>query len=283
VPRAPEVLARELLGGAPDAIEPLITWTDRAAHRVTIGAESFVIKTDDELETVAREVAGQRRAAAAGVRVPEVVAACDDAFAMRWVDGTTLEHHSTARAWHDTGAQIRIAHDLGGGPPFGAGFGGFEPQRPTWRAFFEASAETALRECERDLDFPAEQAARIRAALSAATPTLDTAHIAWCHGDLQTEHVIVDPATDRVAAIIDWADQGSGDPAWDVTVLTIDDSSCMTAFLDGYDAGAELRSAIDDVMPLYTVVRRLGAAAWLAEHRHPLAADRLNRSIDWRP
>jgi aminoglycoside phosphotransferase (APT) family kinase protein len=216
------------------------------------------------------------------VRVPELLAATDDAFAMRWVDGATLLDHPTPEAWRDTGAQIRLAHDLGGGPPFGTGFGGFEPEQPTWRAFFEAFAERMLQDCERELDFPARPAARIRDALLAAVPLLEAPHLAWCHGDLQPEHVIVDPATNRVAAIIDWADHGSGDIGWDVAVLTIDHDRRCNAFLTGYGAGDELRAALDQVLPLYNVVRLVGEAGWFAEHGYP-PGESLRRAITWRP
>jgi aminoglycoside phosphotransferase (APT) family kinase protein len=281
VPRDPGTLTLELFGRAADEVEPLVVWSDRATYRVTLGSERFVVKTDDERETVAREVAGQRRAADAGVRVPEVVAVENDAFAMRWVDGVTLQDHPRPDAWRDAGAQVRIAHDLGGGPPFGTGFGGFEPEQPTWRAFFEAFAERMLRDCELDLEFPAAPAARIRAAVHAAAPLLDAPHLAWCHGDLQPEHVLVDPVTGRVAAIIDWADQGSGDVGWDVAVLTIDHDQRRDAFLTGYGANDELRAALDQLLPLYGVVRLIGEATWLAEHGYP-AADNLRRAIEWK-
>jgi aminoglycoside phosphotransferase (APT) family kinase protein len=282
VPRDPDVLARDLLGRDADEIEPLMLWHDRATHRVTIGSERFVVKTDDDYGTVAREVAGQRRAAAAGVLVPEVVAAREDAFAMRWVDGIALHDQPEPAAWADAGAQLRIAHDLGGGPPFGTGFGGFEPEQPTWRAFFEAFGERMLRDCEQDLAFPADQAARIRAAVHAAAPLLDAPHLAWCHGDLQPDHVLVDPMTHRVAAIIDWADQGSGDVGWDVAVLTVDHHRHLDVCLAGYGAGEDLRAALDQLLPLYGVVRLLGEATWLAEHNYPWA-DNLRRAISWRP
>ena len=282
MPRDPGTLSLELFGRAADEVEPLVVWSDRATYRVTLGSERFVVKTDDELQTVTREVAGQRRAATAGVRVPEVVAVADDAFAMRWVDAVTLQDHKSPDAWRDAGAQVRIAHDLGGGPPFGTGFGGFEPEQPTWRAFFEAFAERQLRDCELDLEFPAAAAARIRAAVHAAAPLLDTPHLAWCHGDLQPEHVLVDPAASRVAAIIDWADQGSGDVGWDVAVLTIDHDQYRDAFLAGYGAGVALRAALDQLLPLYGVVRLIGEATWFAAHGYP-ATENLRRAIEWRP
>jgi aminoglycoside phosphotransferase (APT) family kinase protein len=200
---------------------------------------------------------------------------------MRWVDGVTL-NDLPAEAWRDAGTQIRLAHDLGdGGLPFGTGFGGFEPGQPTWREFFEAFAESMLRDCERDLEFPPAAAARIRDALRAAAPLLDTPHLAWCHGDLQPDHVIVDPATNRVTAIIDWADNGSGDVGWDVSVLTIDHHEERDAFLAGYRAGTELRVALDQLLPLYEVVRLVGEATWFAEHNFP-HDENLRRAIEWR-
>jgi len=139
-----------------------------------------------------------------------------------------------------------------------------------------------LRGCERDLDFPAASAARIRDALDAAAPLLDAPHLAWCHGDLQPEHVLVDPATHDVVAIIDWADNGSGDIGWDVSVLTIDHDLHRDAFLDGYGADRELRTALDQLLPLYNVVRLVGEAGWFAEHGYP-PGENLRRAIAWRP
>jgi len=282
VPRDPDVLARDLLGRAADEIEPLVVFQDRSTHRVTIGSERFVVKSDDDHATVAREVAAQRRAAAAGVPVPEVVTASEDAFAMRWVAGVALHDQPEPGAWADAGAHLRIAHDLGGGPPFGTGFGGFEPEQPSWRAFFESFAETMLRDCEQDLAFPAEQAARIRAEVHAAAALLDAPHLAWCHGDLQPDHVLVDASTHRVAAIIDWSDQGSGDVGWDVAVLTLDRDRHLDELLAGYGANDDLRAALDQLLSLSGVVRLLGEASWLAEHNYPYA-DNLRRAISWRP
>jgi aminoglycoside phosphotransferase (APT) family kinase protein len=274
-----DALCRDLLGAAPDEVEALVVLPDRATWLVTIDTGRFVVKTDDDRRTTSNEIAGHRRAAAAGVRVPEILGATDDAFAMRWVDGTTLRDHATPAAWRAAGAQVRLVHDVGGEPPFGTGFGGFNPTRPTWRSFFELFAETMLANCERNLGFPREQGDRIRDALRGA-PQLDTPHLVWCHGDLQPEHVLVDPATDRVAAIIDWADHGSGDFGWDVAVLTIEHEPDRDAFLDGYGATREQRDALAALLPLYSVVRLVGEAGWFAEHGFPFA-DNLRRAQAW--
>jgi aminoglycoside phosphotransferase (APT) family kinase protein len=199
---------------------------------------------------------------------------------MRWVDGVPLAVQSTTGAWHDAGVQVRVAHDVGGAPPFGTGFGGFNPTRPEWRPFFEVFAKSMLADCERNLGFPREQGDRIRAALRDA-PGLDAPHVVWCHGDLQPEHVLVDPATERVTAIIDWADHGAGDFVWDFAVLGLDHPEQLGAALDGYGATREQRAALDALLPLYSVVRLVGEAGWFAEHDLPYA-DNFDRALAYR-
>jgi aminoglycoside phosphotransferase (APT) family kinase protein len=206
------------------------------------------------------------------------VAVADDALAMRWADGVPLIRHSTPEAWHDTGRLVRVAHDVGGGPPFGTGFGGFAPSQPAWRPFFEQFADEMVSSCERDLGLARAQGDRIRAALR-AEPRLDTPDVVWCHGDLQPEHVLIDPATDRVVAIIDWSDNGAGDFVWDFAVLTLDGAPLDT-LLDGYGATRSQRAALDALLPLYSVVRLVGEAGWLAEHGFPYA-DSLRRVQEW--
>jgi aminoglycoside phosphotransferase (APT) family kinase protein len=276
--RDPDTLCRELLDGSPDAVEPLVQYADRASYRVRVNGEHFFVKTDDDSRTMTNEIAGHRRAQLGGVRVAELVAATDDALAMRWVDGVTLRDHQTAAAWRDAGAHMRRAHDLGAVPPFGTGFGGFKPSRPDWRSFFELFADHMLTRCARDLGLARAQGDRIRGALR-DTPRLDTPHVVWCHGDLQPDHVLVDPATDRVTAIIDWADNGAGDFVWDFAVLTLDGAP-LDDLLDGNGATRAQRTALDALLPLYSVVRLAGEAGWLAEHGFPYA-DNLRRVREW--
>jgi aminoglycoside phosphotransferase (APT) family kinase protein len=282
VPRDPVALADALFGRTPEVVEPLVVWPGRATYRVVIDGRNYVIKTDDEHDVVAREASGQQRAAAAGIPVPELVAVVADATAMTWIDGEPLRGGSSAAAWRDTGARLRAAHDLGVDAPFGAGFGGYATTHRTWREFFEAFAEQELRACEETLGLPAGQAARIRDAVRASAPLLAAPVVGWCHGDFQPEHVLIDPANDRVVSIIDWADHGSADITWDVMVLTLDDARHLDALLDGYGADGARRTALAQRLPLFGVVRLLGEAHWLAEHGVGFD-ESLRRAIDWRP
>jgi len=276
-------LACELLGRASDAVEPIVVWGDRVAYRVRIDDQQYMIKTDPEREIVAREASGLRRAADATIPVPELVAVTEQALAMTWDNGVPLQKHSTRRAWNDAGAQLRRLHDLDRSGPFGAGFGGYDPAHESWRAFFEAFTDTMLSDCTRGCDFPDDQAVRIRTAVREIVPLLDAPDVGWCHGDFQPDHVLIDPTTERVASIIDWSDHGSGDLGWDVAVLTLDHDAHLQDLLDGYNASTDLRHALQEVLPVYRVVRYLGEAHWLAVHNFPQAEDSFCRAVEWRP
>ncbi len=109
-----------------------------------------------------------------------------------------------------------------------------------------------------------EAVPRIRRAVSDAHDELAAAPASWYHGDLQPDHVIVDRDSGEVAAIIDWSDQGKGDGAWDIAVLTLDDQSRLGAFLDGYDAVE--RERLTRMLSFYRLVRWIGEIRWLTEH-----------------
>ncbi len=276
-------LACELLGQSPDAVDPIAVWGDRVAVRVRVDDRQYMIKTDPEREIVAREASGLGRAAEASIPVPEVIAVTEQALAMTWDNGVALQKHSTRRAWNDAGAQLRRLHALGSSATFGDGFGGHDPAHGSWREFFDAFTETRLSDCTRDCDLPDDQANRIRTSVRNIASLLDRPDVGWCHGDLQPDHVLIDPATERVASIIDWSDHGSGDIGWDIAVLTLDHDAHLEDLLDGYNASTDLRHALQELLPVYRVLRYLGEAHWLASHNYPQAPDSLRRAIEWRP
>lgn len=85
------------------------------------------------------------------------------------------------------------------------------------------------------------------------------------HGDCQPGRVSVDPATGFVS-LIDFGDAGTGDPVWDLTVLTLRDPDALAPLLRGCGADARLRRRIDCTAPAYRVMRHLGAAHWLCDN-----------------
>jgi aminoglycoside phosphotransferase (APT) family kinase protein len=168
-----------------------------------------------------------------------------------------LESGSTAAA-EDAGRWLRLLHDLGvEGPRSGWDSGHVR----RW-----ALEEAAWAGPEGVVD-----AGGFLARIDAMAPLFDAAPRAALHGDLQPAHVLVDPATERVAAFLDLADAQTGDPAVDIAVLTLWDDACLGALLQGYDpAGTD--AALVDRLPVHRVLRWLGEVTWL--RRRGLPVDR---------
>ena len=87
------------------------------------------------------------------------------------------------------------------------------------------------------------------------------------HGDLQPEHVLVDPRTGTVVAFLDFADSCFADPLFEVACLSMLDRALEEPFLRGLGIAAD-RALLDG----YRCLRLLMAATWLVEHDHPAHA-----------
>jgi aminoglycoside phosphotransferase (APT) family kinase protein len=201
---------------------------------------------------------------------------------MRFVAGTSLDKCSTQATWRAAGHVLRTVHGAKPQDDHLMG-GGFGLAAETWPAFVRILVEDSLDRCVRDLAFDPESATRIRRAFDDDLPLLEHAPTVWSHGDLQPEHVLLDPGNNDVVAIIDWADHGRADPAWDLAVLALDDTRHLDALLDGYasythDEHGRVRTRLN----LYRVLRWLAEALWFAERSHPGAATSLERAAAWR-
>ncbi|MEO6044161.1 MAG: phosphotransferase [Tepidiformaceae bacterium] len=251
-----------LLGGEISAIDELLNYGYRAAWKVTAGGERFMVKVDLRSGFQTREVEAQAHARSAGVPVAEAVLSRDGdvpALAMRWVEGGSLRGCASLRSWQAAGAVLRLAHgapSLRPAPePPGAFVAGWLkrelPYLVAHHGFAAADAELVLRHAER------------------LRPTLDHATPAWLHGDCQAAHFLLEPAGDRIAAVLDWADAHEGDPVMDFAVLTLFDREALLAVLDGYEASGELRDRVALSLPLYRAARGAGAVRWLDAHGYP--------------
>src|SRR5207248_1680335 len=81
------------------------------------------------------------------------------------------------------------------------------------------------------------------------------------HGDLQPEHVLVDPGPGGIVAILDWADSGFADPLFEVARLSLLDHDLEAPMLAGLGIDADA-----DVIAGYRVLWSLMSGTWLAEH-----------------
>jgi len=79
------------------------------------------------------------------------------------------------------------------------------------------------------------------------------------HGDFQPAHVLVDEG--QIRGVIDWGDAGTGDPLYDLAVLTVGHSEYLEAVVGGYGGSVD-RDRING----YWSWRRLGSIRWMIEH-----------------
>ena len=93
------------------------------------------------------------------------------------------------------------------------------------------------------------------------------------HGDLQTDHILVDAQTEKVLAFLDFADAQPGDPLLDIAVLTLWDKGLTDLFLEGY-IGIENNEETRQLLSLYRLLRHLAEIPWLLERGFKEYAER---------
>lgn len=251
-----------------------------------------VVKADIWPQRAAAERSVTAAAHAAGLPVPAIAYAAggDPALlVLQYVPGPELSSGAPRSAWADAGRTLRRVHDLADpghllpivdrdrdrGADRGLTGGARRLRRPL-REFLPwlAARDTALA-AGRGL-LTAGQAARLSQLLggifgAAAEPD----RYLVLHGDAQPDHFLLSPAGD-VAALIDFGDACTGDPAFDLAVLTLDDPQWLGDVLAGYAPGARLRDRIRAMIGPYRLLRWLGEVNWLHEQgfdpREPLAA-----------
>lgn len=170
-------------------------------------------------------------------------------------------HPAAAEA---AGAVLRHVHTLNASPPFPSGASTWSQHVRNWaeREITCAGARGTLTSAGAD---------RLWHDVAACSPLLDRRPIVLIHGDCQPDHILIDPAARRVAALLDFVDAGPGDPLLDLAVLTLWDEALTARLFAGY--GLDVGEA-DVLLPLYRVLRHLSASRWLVAHDLPAAAQR---------
>jgi aminoglycoside phosphotransferase (APT) family kinase protein len=270
------------------------------------GGGPVVVKADARPGRTATELRVLTAARAARVPVPAVVHADSQVPALlvlEYVPGHALGSAAPPSAWAQAGRLLRRLHDMpdpgGIGPAIDWPADGRPGTRPPLRhALPQRAAREAAVAAEQGL-ISAGQALRIsrllgRAFGGAEEPERDCV----LHGDCQPSHFLVgvaEPdarlnapqpnarlggaeadarrlglaaqnARDTIAAVIDFGDACTGDPAWDLAVLTLDDPGRIDDVLAGYGPDPRLARRISALAGPYRLLRRLGEASWLADH-----------------
>jgi aminoglycoside phosphotransferase (APT) family kinase protein len=265
----------------------------------------LVVKADARPGRTATELRVLAAARAAGVPVPAVVHADRQAPALlvlEYVPGQALGSAASASAWAGAGRLVRRLHDMpdpgGIGPavewPADERLG---PRPPLRHVLPQRATREAAVAAQRGL-ISEGQALRISRLLGRAFAGIDDPERdCVLHGDCQPSHFLLgatepdarlgvaeadtglggaEPdarlgptghsAGDTIAAVIDFGDACTGDPAWDLAVLTLDDPARLGDVLTGYGPDPRLARRISALAGPYRLLRRLGEANWLADH-----------------
>lgn len=254
---------------------------------VTVGPDGtpVVVKADTRPGQIAAERHVTLAARAAGVPVPAIVPAQDivpgeggepPLLVLEYVPGRPLGAGAPASAWAEAGRVLRRLHaiaDPGGlkswperAPDAGMGSG-----LPLRSVLAGHAAREAAGTVKRGL-LSSEQAARLGRLLGEAFSRAeargadDPANSRVLHGDCQPDHFLLADHAGHIAAVLDLGDACTGDPVWDLAVLTIDHPARMDDVLAGYAPPPDLARRVSALAGPYRMLRWLGEASWLHDH-----------------
>jgi aminoglycoside phosphotransferase (APT) family kinase protein len=248
-----------LLGDPPEEVITLANLGYRATWKVRAGATWFCVKSDTREGFQRAEFEAHLHAAASGVPVPECVAFIEmplPTLAMRWVDGVSLRHHGVPEAWRAAGRVLRAIHHSRL----------LREPEGRWADSIIDWLTDGLSYLIETRRLSTGVADAVLARARAMYPAIDVRPPAWLHGDCQDAHFVLNPASDSVTAVLDWADALAGDPVLDMAVLTLSQDVALPHLLDGYGADSELRAHVSRTLGLYRVVRGMAVIKWLDEH-----------------
>jgi len=251
----------ELFGSRLVVEETLVDHRYRLVLRARLDGGRVALKAFSEPHRAGAELQAMLAAEAGGISVPPVLGhwASDDAIviALGWVQGAAL---GAERAdWAAAGSQLARLHAL----PLPVGLGSVSGWEADWDDDLVRQVPNECARAARLGLLSSAEVDRVRDSLGPALARLAPARLAFLHGDLQPEHVIL--GSGGGVTLIDWGDSGSGDPLWDIAVLINDDLDRLDDVLAGYRPGPELTAHLGTNLDTFRALRYLQEATWLAE------------------
>jgi aminoglycoside phosphotransferase (APT) family kinase protein len=252
--------------GSEDTLRPLYLQPDRALFL----AESLqiILKVYIAVNALQHEYEIAQKAASIGFPIPTIIGfetGPPAVLAMKQVLGHPLSSHHKSAA-NEAGTYLQRFHTISVHPPFAGG-------QQHWDDFISWWVNDEIKKVKRYAVFDDIQMIELQEHFDRFKPLLTQRPIVLLHGDLQTEHILVDSQTEKVLAFLDFADAQPGDPLLDIAVLTLWDQRLTDLVLEGYSS-IENNEETKQFLALYRLLRYLAEIPWLLERRFKERAKR---------
>ncbi|MBO0782929.1 MAG: phosphotransferase [Ktedonobacteraceae bacterium] len=245
------------IAGTEEPLTPLYLQPDRALFLAK--HLHIVLKVYTAANTLQYDYEIAQKAASIGIPIPEVLgfeAGPPAVLAMRQVVGHPLSSR-TPLAAKEAGKYLQHFHELGAHPPFSGG-------QQHWEAFISWWAHEEMEKVKRVDVLDRQQFSALHDHFDRLQPLLAQRPVVLLHGDLQADHILTDPQTEKVLAFLDFADAQPGDPLLDIAVATLWDHLLADFLLEGY-SGIEKNKETQQLLALYRLLRHLAEIPWLLE------------------
>lgn len=238
-----------------EMLTPLYLQPDRGIFLAV--NSGIILKVYVEGKTLEKEYAMAQKAQARGVPIPEMLmfdASQPAVLAMKQVTGRPLSSHDKA-AGREAGSHIERFHGIETAPPFSGG-------QMKWDEFILWWATLEIGRVEALGVFTHGEIARLKLTFKKRKLALADRPIVLLHGDLQAEHILVDPEAQKVVAFLDFADAQPGDPLLDIAIVSLWDIPLADILLEGY-TGIENNEQTQELLRHYRLLRLVGEVPWL--------------------
>ncbi len=252
--------------GLEDSLKPLYLQPDRAVFLAEY--LQVVLKVYVAGNVLRHEYEIAQKATSIGVPTPTMLgfeAGQPAVFAMKQVIGHPLSSHQMYAA-QEAGTYLLRFHTLGAQPPFAGG-------QQHWDDFILWWVHDELEKVKRFEVFDHMQLIELQGIFDRLKSLLAQRPVVLLHGDLQSDHILVDSQTEKVLAFLDFADAQPGDPLWDIAVVTLWDIRLTDLLLAGYNS-IEKNEETKQLLSLYRLLRHLTEIPWLLDRGFKKIAER---------